>query len=180
MTEHHGLAVKVCFEAIRRELPQTHFTTSIQVHALVPIFCFLILRMNNPCSFPRPAYPIAYGILPLFLFKLFTPLSPISVILPLMSTPMSIQTCYYCAHLKKHTNFLKQSETEDKCLSLRLKHLPFLPPPCPHIIFTFLSTKFQGPFCLCNSSPEPISSKSHFYLCDFVNKLSLIKPPQQK
>lgn len=137
MTEHHGLAVsarhllaaKVCFEATRRELPQTHLTTSIQVHALVPIFCFLILRMNNSCSFPRPAYPIAYDILPLFLFKLFSPLSPISVILPLMSTPMRIQTCYYCSQLKKHTKILKQSETEDKGLSLRLKRLSFLPPP---------------------------------------------------
>ena len=44
-----------------------------------------------------------------------------------------------------------------------------------HFTFTCLSPKLQVPFfCLCNSFPEPISSMAHFYLRDFLNKLSLI------
>ena len=40
--------------------------------------------------------------------------------------------------------------------------------------FSLLSSK--GPLCLCNLFPEPISSTAHFfYLCDFLNKLSLVK-----
>lgn len=50
------LAARGCFGAIRRELPHTLLMASLQVPALVPLFCFLILRVNNSCSFLKPAH----------------------------------------------------------------------------------------------------------------------------
>ena len=48
--------------------------------------------------------------------------------------------------------------------------LGLLPLPC-----SLLSSKDLF-FCLCNLFPKPIFfSMAHFYLCDFLNKLSLIK-----
>ena len=56
-----------------------------------------------------------------------------------------------------------------------LSHSPLLSPRC-FILYFSLSPKRQGPFfCLYNLFSEPISSTAHFfYLCDFLNKLSLI------
>ena len=63
--------------------------------------------------------------------------------------------------------------------SLYGAHPWFSPLPAPRHIFlasVFLFPKLQGPFsCLCHLFPEPISSMAHFcYLCNFLNKLSLI------
>ena len=92
-------------------------------------------------------------------------------------TNQSVETMTLKGHSLKADEYLLRLS---RSLSPSQRHAHTFPfPPHPHkegYLYPSLSWAPRAPFlCLCNLFPNPISSTSHFfYLCDFLNKLSLI------